>query len=95
MIKSIACCLTSLEKASPLILLAYKPALVASFSKAAELYHPGEAVFPSAGAFSKKTPKVAALEPKALVILEANPNPVDAPITKTRFGPSIDPFDCT
>ncbi|MEN9656500.1 MAG: hypothetical protein RL311_1487, partial [Bacteroidota bacterium] len=40
-------------------------------------------------AFSKKTPKVAALEPKALVILEASPNPVEAPITNTRLGPSI------
>jgi hypothetical protein len=53
------------------------------FSKAAELYQPGEAVFPSVGGFSKNTPIVAASEPKALVILEAKPKPVEAPITNT------------
>ena len=87
------CCFTSFEKASPLILLAYNPACCASFSKAAELYQPGEAVFPSTAGFSKKTPIVAASEPKALVILEANPNPVEAPITKTFFAPAIGPLD--
>ena len=76
------CCFTSFEKASPLMLFAYKPALLASTSKAAELYQPGDAVFPSAGAFSKKTPIVAASEPKALVILEAKPKPVEAPKKK-------------
>jgi hypothetical protein len=55
--------------------------LCASFSKAAELYQPGEAVRPSVGGFSKKTPIVAASDPKALEILEANPKPVEAPIT--------------
>jgi hypothetical protein len=87
--------LISSEKASPLILLAYKPALVASCSNAAELYHPGVAVLPSAGSFSKNTPIVPAPEPKALVILEANPNPVEAPITKTFLAPSIVPLDFT
>ena len=95
MIKSNVCSFISLEKASPLILFAYNPALVASCSKAAELYHPGEAVFPSAGPFSKNTPIVAAFDPKAEVILEANPNPVEAPITKTFLAPSIAPFDFT
>ena len=78
---------TSFEKASPFILFAYKPAFVASTSKAAELYQPGEAVFPSEGSFSKKTPRVAAPEPKALVILEAKPKPVEAPITNTFLAP--------
>ena len=61
------------------MLLAYNPALCASCSKAAELYQPGEAVLPTDGGFSKKTPIVPAFEPKALVILEANPKPVEAP----------------
>ena len=75
--------------------MAYKPALFASFSKAAELYQPGDPGLPSVGGFSKKTPIVAASEPKALVILEAKPNPVEAPITNTFFAPSIFPFDFT
>jgi hypothetical protein len=33
--------------------------------------------------FFKNTPIVAASDPKALEILEANPNPVEAPITNT------------
>jgi hypothetical protein len=41
----------SSEKASPLTLLAYKPAFVL-LSKAAELYQPG-AVLPAVGGFSK------------------------------------------
>ncbi len=89
------CSLISLENASPLILFAYNPAFVASFSKAAELYQPGEAVFPGVGGFSKKTPIVAASQPKALVILDAIPNPVDAPITNTFFAPAIFPLDFT
>jgi hypothetical protein len=48
------------------------------FFKAAELYQPGEAVLPAVGGFSKNTPIVAASDPKALEILEANPNPVEA-----------------
>ena len=92
-IKSIVCCFISLENASPLILLAYKPSLCAYFSNAAELYQPGDAGFPSAGGFSKNTPIVDACEPKALVILDAKPKPVDAPMTKTFFGPSMVPFD--
>ena len=60
-----------------MILFAYKPALSASFSNAAELYQPGEPGLPATGGFSKKTPIVAASEPKALVILEAKPKPVD------------------
>ena len=75
------------------MLFAYIPSFAASFSKAAELYHPGEAVLPSVGGFSKKMTIVYAFEPNALVILDANPNPVEAPITKTRFGPSIWPLD--
>ena len=78
-----------------MILFAYNPAFCASISKAAELYHPGEAVLPSEGSFSKNTPIVAASEPKALVILEAKPKPVEAPITNTRLGPLILPFDFT
>ena len=78
-----------------MILFAYKPAFAASISKAAELYQPGEAVFPSVGSFSKNTPIVAASEPKAAVILEAKPKPVEAPITKTLLGPSIFPLDFT
>jgi hypothetical protein len=31
----------------------------------------------------------------ALVILEAKPKPVEAPITNTRLGPLILPFDFT
>jgi hypothetical protein len=51
---------------------------------------------PSAAGFSKKTPIVAASEPKAAVIRDANPKPVDAPITNTFFGPfAIFPFDFT
>jgi hypothetical protein len=92
LIRSIVFCFTSFEKASPLMLLAYRPASSACFSKAAVLYQPAEAGFPSAGGFSKKTPMVAALLPKALVILEANPKPVDAPMINTFFGPSMKPF---
>jgi hypothetical protein len=33
----------------------------------------------------KKTPIVAASDPKALEILEANPKPVEAPITSTFY----------
>ncbi|MNE51380.1 hypothetical protein D3C80_1460070 [compost metagenome] len=95
MIRSIVCCLISFEKASPLILFAYKPALFASFSKAAELYQPGDPGFPSTGGFSKNTPIVAASDPKALAILEAKPNPVEAPITNTFLAPSIGPLDFT
>jgi hypothetical protein len=46
------------------------------FSKAAELYQPGEAVLPAVAVF-QNTPIVAS-DPKALEILEANPNPVEA-----------------
>jgi hypothetical protein len=46
--------------------------------KAAELYQPGEAVLPAVG--FQNTPIVAASDPKALEILEANPNPVEAPL---------------
>lgn len=87
------CSFISLENASPLILLAYNPASCACVSNAAVLYHPGEAGLLVLGGFSKKTPIVAALEPNALVILEARPNPVDAPITSTFFGPSMAPLD--
>jgi hypothetical protein len=38
------------------------------------LYHPGDAVLPSVGGFFKNTPIVAASDPNALEILEANPN---------------------
>jgi hypothetical protein len=41
------------------------------FSKAAELYQPGEAVLPAVAVF-QNTPIVAASDPKALEILEAN-----------------------
>ena len=78
-----------------MILFAYKPAFDASSSKAAVLYQPGVAVFPGAGSFSKNTPIVAASHANALVILEAKPKPVDAPITKTFFAPLIFPFDLT
>ncbi|MNL15408.1 hypothetical protein D3C87_1363930 [compost metagenome] len=88
-------CLISSENASPFILLAYNPASWACFSNAALLYQPGDAVFPAAGAFSKKTPTVAAPDPNALVILEARPNPVEAPITSTFLGPFIAPLDFT
>src|SRR6478609_9566567 len=77
------------------MLLAYKPACCACFSKAAVLYHPGEPGLPGCGGFSKNTPMVEALEPKALVILEAKPKPVEAPITNTFLAPAIDPFDFT
>src|SRR5690606_17163733 len=80
------------EKASPLMLLAYKPAFFASFSKAAVLYQPEEPGFPGAAGFSKKTPIVAAFEPNALVILDASPNPVEAPITNTFLGPLMTPL---
>jgi len=88
LINSEVCALISSEKASPFMLFAYKPTLFASTSNAAELYQPGDAVFPSEGGFSKKTPIVEAPAPNALVILEANPKPVDAPITRTFLGPS-------
>jgi hypothetical protein len=59
------------------------------FSKA-ELYQPGEAVLPAVGVFQKYA-IVAASDPKALEILEANPNPVEAPIT-TFLAPFIAPL---
>ncbi|MNR41161.1 hypothetical protein D3C85_1595160 [compost metagenome] len=77
------------------MLFAYKPAACASFSNAALLYQPGEAVLPAEGAFSKNTPMVEASEPKAAAILEAKPKPVEAPITNTFLGPLIAPFDFT
>ncbi|MNM79000.1 hypothetical protein D3C81_909210 [compost metagenome] len=90
------CFLISSEKASPLILLAYNPASWASFSKAAELYQPAVPGLPSAAGFSKNTPIVAAPEPNAAEIRDAIPNPVEAPITNTFFGPfAISPFDFT
>ena len=75
--------------------LAYKPSACAILLNAAVLYHPGEAVFSGCGSFSKKTPTVAAPEPKALLMREASPKPVEAPITSTLFGPLIFPFDFT
>lgn len=65
--------MTSLEKASPLMLLAYSPALWAAFSKAMELYHPGEAGLSELAGRSKKTPRVLALQPKAAAIREDSP----------------------
>src|SRR5690606_42018474 len=62
-------------------------AACASFSKAAVLYQPAVPGFPGAAGFSKNTPMVAASEPKAAVILDAKPKPVDAPITNTFLGP--------
>jgi hypothetical protein len=58
------------------------------FSKAAELYQPGSCSS-CVGGFQKNTPIVAASDPKALEILEANPNPVEAPITNTFLAPFI------
>ena len=56
-------CLISVEKASPLILLAYKPAWCACVSKAAVLYQPADAGLFCLGGFSKNTPIVAAFCP--------------------------------
>ncbi len=53
------------------------------------LYQPGDAGRPGSAGFSKNTPIVAAFEPNALVMREASPNPVEAPITSTFFGPLI------
>lgn len=53
----------------------------------------GDAVLPSCAGFSKNTPMVAAPLPKAAVMRELRPKPVDAPITSTRLGPSMAPFD--
>jgi hypothetical protein len=50
-----------------------------------------EAVLPAVGGF-QNTPIVAASDPKALEILEANPNPVEAPITNTFLAPFIAPL---
>ena len=63
----------SSEKASPLKLLAYRPACLAFCSNATELYHPAEAVRLSSGSFSKKTPMVEAPQPNAETILDARP----------------------
>jgi hypothetical protein len=49
------------------------------FSKAAELYQPGEAVLPAVGGFQKYA-NSSRIRSKALEILEANPNPVEAPL---------------
>src|SRR5690606_41947244 len=94
-IRSMVCCFISSENASPLILLAYNPSAWANCSNAAELYQPGEAVFPSDGAFSKNTPIVAAPDPNALAMREDSPNPVEAPITSTCLAALIGPFDFT
>ena len=76
--------------------MAYKPAAWASFSKAAELYHPAVPILPSDAGFSKKTPMVAASDPNAAAILEDKPKPVEAPMTKTFLGPFlILPLDFT
>src|SRR5690606_19830598 len=76
LIKSIACCCTSSENPSPLVLFAYSAAACASVSKAPELYHPAVHGFPGAAGVSKNTPIVAAPEPKAAVMREARPKPV-------------------
>jgi hypothetical protein len=54
-----------------LTLLAYKPAFVLLFQKSSNCTNL-VAVLPAVG-FSKNTPIVAASDPKALEILEANP----------------------
>lgn len=70
------------------MLLAYRPASWANFSKATELYQPPEAGLSVVGGLSKKMPTVAAWLPKAAVILEASPYPAEAPMMRTRLGPS-------
>ena len=61
------------EKASPLKERAYKPAALASFSKAAELYQPAVPQRSGSPGFSKNTPMVAAPEPKAAAMREDRP----------------------
>ena len=70
---SIARARVSLENASPLIDLLYRPACLAALSKAAELYQPAVPVLVSLLGFSKNTPSVAAPYPKAAVMREASP----------------------
>lgn len=63
----------SFEKASALMLFAYKPSSFANLVKAAELYQPALPGLFSVPGFSKNTPKVAAPAPNAAEILEASP----------------------
>ena len=60
------------------------------------MYQPADAVrLPEAG-FSKKMPSVPAPPPKAAVMRDASPYPVDAPITRTRLGALLmGPWACT
>ena len=56
-------------------------------SKAAVLYQPAEAQRLPFEGRSNITPSVCALAPKARAIREANPYPIEAPITNTFLGP--------
>ena len=53
------------------------------------LYQPAVPVLVSVAGFSKKTPMVAASEPKAAAMREDKPYPLDEPMTKTFFGPLV------
>ena len=64
---------TASEKASPLMLFAYKPDSTAASSKATVLYQPALAGFPFDGGLSKKTPKVSAPQEKAAVTRDDKP----------------------
>ena len=67
------CSRTSLEKASPLMLQAPRPAAAAWRSNAALLYQPAEAVRRRLAGRSKNTPTVSASQAKAAVMREAKP----------------------
>ncbi|KAG1580991.1 hypothetical protein G6F46_015432 [Rhizopus delemar] len=64
---------TSSEKASPLMLLAYRPASSAYLWNAAELYQPAVPGLDSLPGRSKKMPRVAAPLPNAAVMRAARP----------------------
>src|SRR5690606_25484488 len=86
---SSTCSLIAFENASPLKFRAYSPASRAARVNAIVLYQPGVAVRPSSDGRSKNTPIVEAPEPKAAVMRDARPKPVEAPITRTFLGPSL------
>ncbi|MNV81723.1 hypothetical protein D3C71_1754030 [compost metagenome] len=73
LISSMTLALTSSEKASPLTLLAYRPACSAYLWNAAVLYQPAVPGLVSVPGRSKNTPSVAAPLPKAAVIRAARP----------------------
>ena len=70
---STVCSRISLEKASPLMLQAPRPAASAARSKAALLYQPADAVRRRLAGRSKNTPTVSAPQPKAATMREASP----------------------